>query len=139
MASAILLVTLLFGVASCGEPDEENGKLVVAVTILPQAQFVEKIGGDKVDVLVMVPPGGDPHTYEPTPSKLVSLSNAVMYAAVGSGVDFELSWLDSLIDQNEDMQVVDCSHSIQLQEIAEGRGMLRLGDQAIIRVCGDEQ
>jgi zinc transport system substrate-binding protein len=101
--------------ASCTQETEETHKLGVAVTILPQAEFVENIGGDKVNVTVMVPPGASPHTYEPTPSQMADLSEAALYAKVGSGVEFELAWMDKLISQNKDMLVVDCSKGIQLQ------------------------
>lgn len=99
------------------EPEEETPtvKIGVAVTLLPQVEFVESVGGDKVDVIVMVPSGASPHTYEPTPSQMTALSDALMYAQVGSGVEFELTWLDNLVAQNEDMLVVDCSTGITLQ------------------------
>ena len=43
-----------------------NGnKICVVVTILPEADFVRHVGGDRVKVIVMVPPGASPHTYEP--------------------------------------------------------------------------
>ena len=40
-----------------------------------------------------------------------------MYAKVGSGIDFELTWMDELVAQNEDMLVVDCSQGIELQRM----------------------
>jgi zinc transport system substrate-binding protein len=78
---------------------------------------VENIGGDKVDVTVMVPPGASPHTYEPTPGQMEELSRAKMYAKVGSGVEFELVWMDRLSAQNKDMLVIDCSKGIELQQM----------------------
>jgi zinc transport system substrate-binding protein len=87
---------------------------VVAVTLLPQAGFVENIGGDKVEVVVMVPPGASPHTYEVTPDQMTKLSKAKMYAKVGSPVEFELVWMDKLIAVNNNMLVTDCSKGIGL-------------------------
>jgi zinc transport system substrate-binding protein len=105
---------------SCAQEAAATGKLGVAVTILPQAEFVENIGGDKVDVTVMVPPGASPHTYEPTPSQMAALSRAGLYAKVGSGVEFELTWMDKLIAQNKNMLVVDCSRGVELQPMTAG-------------------
>jgi zinc transport system substrate-binding protein len=90
------------------------------VTILPQAEFVENVGGEKVSVTVMVPPGASPHTYEPTPGQMAELSRAVMYAQVGSGVEFELVWMDKLAEANEAMLVIDCAQGIQLREMTAG-------------------
>jgi zinc transport system substrate-binding protein len=68
----------------------------------------------------MVPPGASPHTYEPSPSQLVALAGADMYAIVGSGIDFELAWMDKLIAQNEDMLLIDCSEGIELMQSGGG-------------------
>lgn len=92
-----------------------SDKPVVAVSILPQAEFVEKIAGDQVRVLVMVPQGADPHTYEITSGQLRDLSKAQMYVKVGSGLDFENVWMDRLIAQNTNMLVVDSSSGIDLR------------------------
>jgi zinc transport system substrate-binding protein len=74
-----------------------------------------------VDITVMVPPGASPHTYEPTPSQIMALSQAVMYAKVGSGVDFELGWMDKLLEVNQQMLVVDCSEGIEIKQATSGQ------------------
>jgi zinc transport system substrate-binding protein len=66
-----------------------------------------------------VPPGASPHTYEVTPDQMVKLSEAKMYAKVGSPMEFELTSLDRLIAANPDMLIVDCSEGIQLLEMDE--------------------
>jgi len=108
---------IALSVTSCALKEVDTGKTVVMVTILPQAEFVENIGGDKVDITVMVSPGASPHTYEPTPSQMAALSKARLYAKVGSGVEFELTWMDKLIAQNKEMLVIDCSQGVRLQEM----------------------
>jgi zinc transport system substrate-binding protein len=111
----LLLASSLAAVAAgCSSEIKTTDKTVVAVTILPQAGFVEAIGSDKVDVVVMVPPGADPHTYEVTPDQMTQLSKAKMYAKVGSPIEFELTWMDKLIAVNKKMLVVDCSKGIDL-------------------------
>ncbi|MFW5987773.1 MAG: metal ABC transporter solute-binding protein, Zn/Mn family, partial [Methanohalophilus sp.] len=96
-AFLLLLTIAMIATSGCME---ENGadtgdqeKITVAVSILPQAEFVEKIGGDRVEVVVMIPPGASPHSYEPRPSQLTELSNAEMYAMVGSGIPMEDSMM----------------------------------------------
>jgi zinc transport system substrate-binding protein len=93
---------------------EPNGRIQVIVTIPPQAEFVEKIGGEKVQVTVMVPLGASPHTYEPTPRQLMEVSRAEIYFQVGSGVDFELAFASKLVELNKEMLVVNCSRGIQI-------------------------
>jgi zinc transport system substrate-binding protein len=119
---SLILLGLAFLGSSCQGTSQPNDKIGVVVTILPQADFVESVGGEKVDVTVMVPPGADPHTYELTPSQMVKVSKAKMYAKVGSGVEFELAWMDKIIEQNKAMLVVDCSKGIQMMEMDEHHG-----------------
>ncbi len=116
ITGVILLLVVAVLPAGCNSSAEGSDKVGVVVTILPQAEFVERIGGNRVDITVMVPPGASPHSYEPAPSQITALSEAVMYAKVGSGVEFELAWMDNLIAQNPDILVVDCSEGIELIE-----------------------
>jgi len=88
----------------------------VMVTVLPQVEFVKAVGGDRVEVTSMVPPGANPHTYEVTPVQMAKLSKAKMYAKVGSPIEFEITWLNKLAEQNRDMLFVDCGKGIELMQ-----------------------
>jgi len=113
--TAVLVSTVFL--TACIQKTQATDKKGVVVTILPQVEFVESVGGDKVAVTAMVPPGASPHTYEPSPSQMITLSKAAMYASVGSGVEFELAWMDKLVAVNDEILLVDCSEGIELLEI----------------------
>lgn len=89
-----------------------HDKIIVVVSIPPEAEFVEKVGGDKVKVTTMVPAGANPHTYEPLPEQLKEISRAKMYAQIGSGLEFETVWMDKLSAANENMLILNCSKGI---------------------------
>jgi zinc transport system substrate-binding protein len=89
-------------------------KIGVIVSIVPQAELVERVGGDHVRVTVLVPPGASPHTYEPTTGQLRAVSTARLYALVGSGIEFERVWLEKIRAVNHEMLIVDCSTGITL-------------------------
>lgn len=72
-----------------------DAPLQVSVSIPPQKYFVERIGGDLVRTTVMVPPGADPHTYEPKPSQLRGLSGSRIYFSIGA--PFEDAWLARIV------------------------------------------
>ncbi len=86
-------------------------KMLVAVSIAPQAYFLKQIAGDRVDALVMVPPGADAHTYEPKPRQLAELGKAAVYC--GIGMDFENAWLPRFQAANPRMAVVRTDAGIE--------------------------
>lgn len=105
--------TLIYFAASSQE-EVDNGKIDVAVSIGPEVEFVKAVGGDKVNVILMVPSGSDPHTYEPLPGQLTRVSNAKMYAEVGTPVEFEINYMGKIKSINPTMLVVNCSEGVNL-------------------------
>lgn len=109
--------------------------IIVAVSVVPQAEFVEKVGGDKVKTFVIIPPGADPHTYEPSPRELGRVSEASMYVIVGTGMPFEEVWIDRFETINSETQIINSSDGIELRELAdhdhegEGAGELEAGNE----------
>jgi zinc transport system substrate-binding protein len=94
--------------------------LAVAVSILPQKYFAERIGGDAVRVTVMVPPGADPHSYEPRPKQMTELAASAVYMAIG--VDFERAWLKRLTGANAGLRVVRTDEGIPKRSMAPEPG-----------------
>ncbi|MCL0082376.1 zinc ABC transporter substrate-binding protein [Dehalococcoidia bacterium] len=116
-AVAMALILAVTGFAAACQPVAETPaeeKIRVIVSILPLADFVENIGGERVAVTVMVPPGASPHTFAPTPGQLLEVSKAKLFVKVGSGLGFERAWMDRIRAQNEDMLIIDSSVGIEL-------------------------
>lgn len=88
------------------------------VSIQPLAEFCEQVGGENVQVSVMVPPGASPHSYEPTPGQLTEVGNADLYVKVGTPIDFELTWLDKIVAINPALVVCNASADIVLLQTA---------------------
>ncbi len=89
----------------------DRGSLPVFVSILPQKFFVEQIGGDLVEVRVMVMPGASPATYEPKPQQMVDLARAKLYFSIG--VPFENAWLDRFAATSSALKVVHTDAGIK--------------------------
>ncbi len=108
---------LIFSLTGCHvKSDEEHDELTIIVTIKPYKGFVEEIAGENVNIEVMVPPGVSPHTYEPSPQLLASVSRADMYVLVGSGIEFEQEWFPKINEINKDMHVINSSEGIPLSK-----------------------
>lgn len=93
---------------------EENKVIRVSCTIPPQEEFIRAVGGDKVQITVMVPPGASPHTFEPNPSQIASLESADLYLALGSGIEFEERWLSKIREMYPNLIIVNLSENITL-------------------------
>ncbi len=89
--------------------------LDITVSILPQEYFVEKIGGARVEVNIMVEPGASPATYEPKPQQMKALSEAKAYVSIG--VPFEKAWMEKIKSANPQMLVIDSAQGIERMEM----------------------
>ena len=107
---------LLFGLLLVGQP-VLAANVKAFVSIAPQQYFVQKIGGDLVEVSVLVPPGADPHTYEPKPRQMAELAKTAVYFAVG--IDFEKAWMKKLAATNPGMGIVHTDEGIVKMALAE--------------------
>ncbi|MCU0632752.1 MAG: zinc ABC transporter substrate-binding protein [Methanolinea sp.] len=102
--------------ACCIEQDaKDDSRLQVVVTILPQAEMATSIGGERTCVTVVVPPGVEPHTYEPSAAQLVQISRADMYLRLGPGLlPFEDTLVERIRALNPEILIVDTSDGISL-------------------------
>jgi zinc transport system substrate-binding protein len=91
----------------------------VWVSILPQAYFVERIGGDRVSVHVLVGPGQSPATYDPSPKQLAGLRQAEVLIRIGA--PFEEALLDKIAAIMPGLEIVDGRDGIELAPIAGER------------------
>jgi ABC-type Zn uptake system ZnuABC Zn-binding protein ZnuA len=61
--------------------------LTAVATITPLGFLLEELGGERVSVHVLVPPGASPHAFEPRPSDLAAVAGAAVFVQAGPGVD----------------------------------------------------
>ena len=109
---ALLMALSVALLPGCAAKQPATGKARVIASIEPLAWFVERIGGERVAVSVMVPAGGNPHTYEPTPQQMARFSDANLFVKAGSGVEFELDWAGRLLDLNRNIAVCNASEGV---------------------------
>ena len=70
-----------------------NSKPTIAVTFYPLYEFTKQVVGDKADVVLLVPPGAEPHDWEPAPSDLIKVKQAKLVVYNGAGME---PWIDRL-------------------------------------------
>ena len=107
----MVLLALLSLICSCVSQNDVSSseQIKVVTTVAPLAEFIKSVGGDRVEVSVMVPPGAEPHTFEPTPSQMRQVAEADLYVQNGAGLEF---WMDRILQVNEEMTIIDSSKGI---------------------------
>jgi ABC-type Zn uptake system ZnuABC Zn-binding protein ZnuA len=125
-ATALLLLAVIIAsvaLAGCSPKaaPSKDGKMLVLASIAPLGDFARQVGGDRVEVKVMVPPGASPHTYELKPSQLKDMSRARVLVLVGLGLEF---WADKAISaaNNPDLVVVKTSDGLEILQGENGKG-----------------
>jgi len=64
-----------------------SGKPVVVATIFPLYDFARAVGGPAIDLSLLVPPGADPHDFEPTPGDIAKIADAKIFINAGNAMD----------------------------------------------------
>ena len=107
--SLFIVFTTLFTLTSCSsaksESKNDSGKISVVTTIFPYYDFTRSIAGDKADIKLLLSPGSEPHSYEPSPSDIVAIENCDIFIYNGGESD---EWVESVLDsiENKNMKVM---------------------------------
>lgn len=117
---AILLIVLLV-VAQCliackGERQKGSKelRLKVVTTLFPLFDFAGKVGGNKTDVILLLPPGVEPHDFEPKPRDIATIQEADVFVYTGNVME---PWAETILKgiDSKKLVVVDASRGITLR------------------------
>ena len=101
---AALVAVTIAGISGCGGGQKRSGGLKVATSIEPLADFCKNVGGERVEVELLVPPRASPHTFEPTTEQMKFLSDASVF--VYNGLDLE-TWITDIVKKVDNKQLVE--------------------------------
>ncbi|MEW6662434.1 MAG: metal ABC transporter substrate-binding protein [Bacillota bacterium] len=118
--SVLLFCTVLL-LSGCGgqpvsipqRPEPAFSPLRVVATFYPVAFLTEQVGGERVEVVSLVPPGTEPHHWEPTARQMVLLQEANLFVYNGAGLE---PWAERLVHspENPRLIVVEASAGLKL-------------------------
>lgn len=110
------LVVLLSGCGDKGDNANANDgdKLNVVTTFYPMYEFSRQIGGEHANVIALIPPGAEPHDWEPSAQDMVKLKEADIFVYNG----IVEGWVDNALSSaaNDKRIVVEASNGISLME-----------------------
>lgn len=103
----LLCAFMLFALCACSEqgekPEGDGEKLQVVCTLFPQYDFVREIAGDCVELTLLLPPGVESHSYDPTPSDMKAVASADIVIRVGENME---TWSSKLMGSAGDGAVL---------------------------------
>lgn len=94
------------------EPPQDQEKIKVAATIFPLFDIVRQVGGDKIDAILILPPGSSPHTFEASPAQIKKLQGTKYFFTIGSGVD---AWAQNIANAVSGTEIMNLDEYIPLQ------------------------
>jgi len=122
----IILAIVLSGATGCGQNKNAaarnaNGKINVTATIFPPYDFVRQIAGDRVNLAMLLPPGAESHSFEPSPRDIIAIQNSAVFIYSGGESD---NWIDRILQSmNTDtmriLAMMDAVEAVE-EEIVEG-------------------
>ena len=117
----LILVSALLMISACAcqatdaqseaNVSESDSALTVAVGIVPEATFVNAVGGDLVNVVTLVPPGNSPANYQPTTTEMQALSDAKVYFTLQMPTE-QANILPKVADFNQSIAIVDLREAV---------------------------
>lgn len=118
ITSILILVLILISVSACNSNNKslkDNEKIKIVATLFPQYDFVKEIVKDKGEVILLLPPGVEAHSFEPTPQDIRSIRNADIFLYTGKYME---PWAEKMIKNigEGDIIAVDLSKGIELLE-----------------------
>ncbi|WP_214685160.1 zinc ABC transporter substrate-binding protein [Exiguobacterium sp. s155] len=119
---AVAAGTLLLG--ACGNTEGDNasestdGQLTVFASTFALKSLAEEIGGDRVNVEMVIPPGADPHTYEPTSKQMTQIAEADLFLTIGHDLEPYVESMEKSLD-GQNVAFVKTAENVKLLDAAD--------------------
>lgn len=131
MYRLIFLLIVLFITSGCSKNENvsKNDKITIVTTNFPPYDFVREIAGENVNVKMLLKPGEESHTYEPTPKDIITIQNSDLFIYVGGENDF---WVEDILNsmtnnKPDTLKLIDIVPTVK-EELVEGMEDIHLED-----------
>ena len=118
-----VIAAAALGVSLCGctspEKSESSGKLKVIATIFPAYDFARQVFGDTADVKMLLKPGQESHSYDPSAKDIVEISGCDLFVYNGGESD---QWVESVLKSAPEVETFRMTDAVSLldEEVTEG-------------------
>ena len=124
LLTILISCSLLLSGCGCTVQPKDSSRMQIVATVFPAYDFARAAAGDLAEVTLLLPPGAESHSYEPTPADILAVRDCDLFIYLGGESD---AWVDTILDSVEPtgavMKMVDC---VELLEEEEVEGMQSL-------------
>ena len=121
LVSLILVGAMLFALAACSQKDEPSGKVKIISSIFPSYDFAREIcrGVDGTQVSMLITPGTEPHSYEPSVRDMAAIKDCDLFIYLGGESD---EWVDAVLDSFDTdeistLKMLECVSPLEEEEV----------------------
>lgn len=115
IAFFLLVCLLLTGCSSQPQAAASDTGLQVVATLFPQYDFARAVAGELAQVTLLLPPGMESHSYEPSPQDIIQIDQADVFLYTGPYME---AWADGIAQSlTSDVAVVDVSMGLELDPV----------------------
>ena len=122
LLTAVATALCLCSCASQNEADNKDSqKLKIISTVFPPYDLARQIAGDNADISILLPPGSESHTYEPTAKEIIEIQNCDIFLYIGGENE---QWAEKIISSNKTdsvktVKLIDCVKTLEEAELHE--------------------
>lgn len=124
MTICLTFILLALTLTSCtaqpgGSESAQSGKLNIVATIFPQYDFARAITGDKAELTLLLHPGAESHSYEPSPKDIIKIQKSDIFIYVGGESD---QWIDGILSSIDTssiriIKLIDCVDAVYEEDL----------------------
>lgn len=107
MKKVLICFLCLLLLCGCTTQKKDTNKPTIVTTIFPLFDFARAVGGDKIEVKMLIKPGTEVHSYDPLPSDMAAVYDSDLFLYIGGDSD---EWVQNLLDENDinSLKLLDC-------------------------------
>lgn len=120
---SLLFITMSVLLTGCRiVKQQDNGKINIVTTVFASFDFARQVAGDNANITLLIKPGSESHSYEPTPKDIIAIEECDIFIYTGGEND---TWLDYILNtvDNDDIKIIKMLDLVEKYEEEHVEGM----------------
>lgn len=109
----ICAVIAMFSFCGCKDNSPDNGKLKIVTAIFPAYDLAREVFGDKADITLLLKPGTESHSYDPSAKDIVKINNCDLFIYNGGESD---EWIENILNDVDEINTLRMMDAVNVLE-----------------------